>query len=58
MRMLKFGPLEGEAADKPGERYETGFAQTPVLPFAEARCTTSQDVRARGPLRGAPEEWP
>jgi hypothetical protein len=51
VRMLpQFGPLEGEAANKPEGRYETGFAQTPVLNFVEARWTLG--CASPGPLRG------
>ena len=29
--LAQFGPLEGETADKPWDRYETGFTRTPLL---------------------------
>jgi hypothetical protein len=46
----QFGPPEGRAADRPPDRYETGFAQTPVLNFVEGRCTSG--CASLGPFWG------
>jgi hypothetical protein len=36
-RWVAIGPLEDEAAYKPGDRYESGFPLTPVVNFVEGK---------------------
>lgn len=47
LRMLSsIQALEGEAAGKPGDWYETDFAQTPVFNFVDGQMR----LRVREPL--------